>query len=211
MLIQPKIQIIQLKRSLSAAFDITSKAPKLISLKLRCLIGFGLVLTSSQLIIAAPRENQATPEEISKSLGSDSLNKPMAVPNDAIGVNLDENIRLRRALDEYSRLVDPAHVQIEERRRVMHKRLQERFTQIDKNDDGSISREEAAEGMPQIVRHFNNIDLNADNLLSLDELEALQLKIMERQRMAVRVEAVEPESIKRKSKEISINKTKRSL
>lgn len=211
MLIQPKIQIIQLRRSLSAAFDITSKASKLISLKLRCLIGFGLLLTSSQLIIAAPRENQATPEEISKSLGSDSLNKPMAVPNDAIGVNLDENIRLRRALDEYSRLVDPAHVQIEERRRVMHKRLQERFTQIDKNDDGSISREEAAEGMPQIVRHFNNIDLNADNLLSLDELEALQLKIMERQRMAVRVEAVEPESIKRKSKEISINKTKRSL
>jgi hypothetical protein len=34
---------------------------------------------------------------------------------------------------------------------------------------------------------------------------------MERQRMAVRVEIVEPEIIKRKSKDVSINKAKRSL
>lgn len=210
MLIQPFIQIIQLKCGISAVGFATPKAPTQFVLIWRCLLSM-LLLFSTPLIVAAPRENQASPEDISKSLGSDSFNKPMTVPNDAIGVNLDENIRLRRALDEYSRLVDPAHVQIEERRRVMHKRLQERFTQIDKNDDGSISREEVAEGMPQIARHFNNVDLNADNQLSLEELEALQLKIMERQRMAVRVEIVEPESIKRKSKDVSINKAKRSL
>lgn len=211
MIIQLHIQNLQPKYSLFSVGSIVPKASKLFCFLLRYLIGLGLVLSSAQLIMAAPRENQASPEEISKSLGFDSSNKPMAVPNDAIGVNLDENIRLRRALDEYSRLVDPAHVQIEERRRVMHKRLQERFTQIDKNDDGSISREEAAEGMPQIVRHFNNIDMNGDNFLSLEELEALQLRILERQRMAVRVENVEPDIIKRKSKDLSINKAKRSL
>lgn len=160
---------------------------------------------------AGPREVQASFEEISKSLGSESVNKPMAVPNNAVGVNLDENIRLRRALDEYSRLVDPAHVQIEERRRVMHKRLQERFNQTDKDNDGFISREEAIEGMPQISRHFSGIDTNTDGFISLDELEALQLKIVERQRMAVRVEPYEAELAKRKTKDASISKPKRSL
>jgi Ca2+-binding EF-hand superfamily protein len=93
----------------------------------------------------------------------------------------------------------------------MHKRLQERFAQTDKDDDGTISREEAAEGMPQIVRHFSMIDLNSDNLVSLEELEALQLKIMERQRMAARFEPVEPDPVKRKFKEVPNSKAKRSL
>ena len=210
MLIQSHIQTIKSKHRLYEVSAVLPKVPKLLATLLRYLLGFGLVLTSAQLLMAAPRENQASPEEISKSLGSD-MNKPMVVPNDAVGVNLDENIRLRRALDEYSRLVDPAHVQIEERRRVMHKRLQERFAQTDKDDDGTISREEAAEGMPQIVRHFSMIDLNSDNLVSLEELEALQLKIMERQRMAARVEPVEPELVKRKFKEVPNSKAKRSL
>ncbi len=210
MLIQSHIQTIKSKHRLYEVSAALPKVPKLLATLLRYLLGFGLVLTSAQLLMAAPRENQASPEEISKSLGSD-MNKPMIVPNDAVGVNLDENIRLRRALDEYSRLVDPAHVQIEERRRVMHKRLQERFAQTDKDDDGTISREEAAEGMPQIVRHFSMIDLNSDNLVSLEELEALQLKIMERQRMAARVEPVEPELVKRKFKEVPNSKAKRSL
>ena len=210
MLIQSHIQTIKSKHRLYEVSAVLPKVPKLLATLLRYLLGFGLVLTSAQLLMAAPRENQASPEEISKSLGSD-MNKPMVVPNDAVGVNLDENIRLRRALDEYSRLVDPAHVQIEERRRVMHKRLQERFAQTDKDDDGTISREEAAEGMPQIVRHFGMIDLNSDNLVSLEELEALQLKIMERQRMAARVELVEPELVKRKFKEVPNSKAKRSL
>jgi hypothetical protein len=174
-----------------------------------CMLNFfGLF---SHAVSAGPREVQASFEEISKSLGSEAANKPMAVPNNAVGVNLDDNIRLRRALDEYSRLVDPAHVQIEERRRVMHKRLQERFNQTDKDNDGFISREEAIDGMPQISRHFIGIDINNDGFISLDELEALQLKIVERQRMAVRVEPYEAELVKRKTKDASINKPKRSL
>jgi hypothetical protein len=176
-----------------------------------CFCTFIFLGVFSRLAWAGPREIEASFEEISKSLGSESVNKPMAVPNNAVGVNLDENIRLRRALDEYSRLVDPAHVQIEERRRVMHKRLQERFNQTDKDNDGFLSREEAIEGMPQISRHFIGIDINNDGFISLDELEALQLKIVERQRMAVRVEPYETELVKRKTKDASVIKPKRSL
>jgi len=133
------------------------------------------------------KEYQPNPDESNKS-NETSNNKSIIIP-DVRGVNIDENIRLRRDLDEYTRTVDPAHVQIEERRRLMHKRLQERFAQIDRDGDGMISRDEALDGIPQLLRHFNNVDLNGDNQLSLDELEALQAKIMERQRtMTVRVE-----------------------
>jgi len=160
---------------------------------------------------AQPREMQSGAEEASKP-SETSSNKTIVIP-DVEGVNLDENIRLRRDLDEYTRTVDPAHVQIEERRRVMHKRLQERFVQIDKDGDGMISREEAIEGIPHIVRHFPTVDLNRDNQLTLDELEALQAKILERQRLiTVRIEPLpEPEPPSKKKAKDTPPARKRSL
>ncbi len=146
----------------------------------------------SQLLSAAPREIQNGSEELSNGKSSENEEQESTShKSPPVGVNIDENIRLRRDLDEYSRTVDPAHVQIEERRRVMHQRLQERFNQTDKDNDGSISREEAADLMPQVARHFNSIDLNNDNEITLDELEALETKIIERQRA---ISAKAPES-----------------
>ena len=97
-------------------------------------------------------------------------------------ISIEENMRLRRDLYEYSKAVDPAHVQIEERRRVMHQRLQTRFQEADKDNDGSISRIEAFELLPQIARHFTQVDLNSDNVITLDELETAQAKFIESQR-----------------------------
>ena len=137
----------------------------------------------SHLISAAPRESQSGSDELTNNKASELEDQESITrKTPPVGVNMDENIRLRRDLDEYSRTVDPAHVQIEERRRVMHQRLQERFNQTDRDNDGSISREEAADLMPQVARHFNSIDLNNDNEITLDELEALETKIIERQR-----------------------------
>ena len=163
----------------------------------RFALGFVLLFVTSALMMAAPRDNQNGSED-AKS------NAPTAKSsNDPVGVNLDENIRLRRDLDEYSRTVDPAHVQIEERRRVMHKRLQERFAITDRDNDGLISLDEAYDSMPQLARHFGEVDLNNDRGISLDELEALQAKIAERQRVwAVKADGAEGvESGKRKNKD----------
>jgi hypothetical protein len=163
----------------------------------RLAFGVALVFSSAEVMMAAPRDNQAANDDASKSLPADISNAKSS--NDPIGVNIDDNIRLRRALDEYSRTVDPAHVQIEERRRVMHQRLQERFSQTDRNNDGMISLEEAYDMMPQLARHFGAIDLNGDRLITLDELEALQAKIAERQRIA---------SAKADTSEVDVNKSK---
>ena len=78
----------------------------------RCALGLALLLPTSVVMFAAPRDAQGGEDAKSASSNTKSSNEP-------VGVNMDENIRLRRDLDEYSRSVDPAHVQIEERRPVM--------------------------------------------------------------------------------------------
>lgn len=162
-----------------------------------------LLLPTSVVMLAAPRDAQSN--EDAKPASAKPSNEP-------VGVNMDENIRLRRALDEYSRTVDPAHVQIEERRRVMHKRLQERFASCDRDDDGSLILDEIYDCMPQLARRFGEVDLNGDRTISLEEIEALQAKIAERQRvLAVRADsaaAADAESNpKRKNKDAANRKS----
>lgn len=176
----------------------------------RLALGLALIFSSAEVMMAAPRDNQSSNDEASKSQQTESANSKSS--NDPVGVNIDDNIRLRRALDEYSRAVDPAHVQIEERRRVMHQRLQERFSQTDRDNDGTISLEEAYDTMPQLARHFGAVDLNGDRLITLDELEVLQAKIAERQRIAtVKADPPESDAGKTKNKQNSTSNRKSSL
>ncbi len=173
----------------------------------RLAVGLALLFPSAELTLAGPRDSQNN-DEANKSQQVDSSKSS----NEAIGVNMDDNIRLRRALDEYSRTVDPAHVQIEERRRVMHQRLQERFNQADRDNDGTLSLDEAYEAMPQLARHFGAVDLNNDHAITLDELEVLQAKIAERQRIAtLKTEPLEADLSKSKTKQNSATNRKSAL
>ena len=72
----------------------------------RIAIGFALVFSFAEVMMAGPRDNQNNNDEASKSQPSENSKSS----NEAVGVNMDDNIRLRRTLDEYSRTVDPAHV-----------------------------------------------------------------------------------------------------
>lgn len=159
------------------------------------------------------RDNQSNSDEtISESVDNDSQED---TPQPALDSNIssEDRIRLHRDLEEYSRTVDPAHVQIEERRRVMRMRLQERFLGSDKDNDGSISREEAFETMPQIARHFSQVDLNNDGVITLNELEAAQARAIEHQRAETAKAEIlqqETEPAKRKNKDLVSNR-KRSL
>lgn len=174
----------------------------------RFLVALILIFSSSEIMMAAPRDNQNINDEAIKSSSTDTSKSS----NEAIGVNMDDNIRLRRDLDEYSRAVDPAHVQIEERRRVMHKRLQERFAETDRDNDGAISIDEAYDTMPQLARHFGAVDLNNDRVITFDELEALQSKIAERQRVATyKADIPDIENTKAKNKNTSSKNSKHAL
>ena len=176
------------------------------SLMTRFVIGLVLLFPTGVVMMAAPRDAQSNEELKAPSSSNAKSNEP-------VGVNMDENIRLRRDLDEYSRSVDPAHVQIEERRRVMRKRLQERFASCDRDDDGSLVLDEIFDCMPQIARRFAEVDLNGDRGITLEELEALQARMADRQKViAIKTDSAQDgDSAKRKNKDASGNGRKSAL
>jgi len=92
--------------------------------------------------------------------------------------------KLRRALDEYARSVDQNHAQVEENRRLMRESIERRFLDADSDGDGSVDRQEATEKLPQIARQFSQVDTNHDEVITIDELEEAQARIMERRRAA---------------------------
>ncbi|MEK9940839.1 MAG: EF-hand domain-containing protein, partial [Methylotenera sp.] len=56
--------------------------------------------------------------------------------------------------------------------------------EADTDGDGKLDRQEATEKLPQIARHFNSVDTNQDNLISLGELIEAQARILERRKAA---------------------------
>ena len=95
----------------------------------------------------------------------------------------EDRVRLRKSLAEYSKSTDPEHRQIEARRRDMRDSVKARFSACDKDLDDTIDRTETTECLPQVARHFNQVDINDDGVISLDELEEAQARIVERERV----------------------------
>lgn len=157
--------------------------------KLVCLaICLGLGLSFS--VTAGGRSNQLMLADKSKRTAEDDRQIEENNKNEALQQTLNLNFspehreKLRKALDDYARSVDPSHEQIEERRRMMQESVETRFFEADTDGDSTLDRQEATEKLPQIARHFNTVDTNQDNLISLGELVEAQARILERRRTA---------------------------
>lgn len=196
----------------------------LLNNKTHALLALCLSLTLSQLTFAGSHDGQVNRDSAnreSQSSGADDVNaqsddndnqesEPQTLDNN---ISAEERMRLRQDLVEYARSADPDHEQIQEQRRLMRQRIQERFLSSDKDNDGSISREEAFETLPQIARHFNQVDLNGDGVITLNELEAAQARAIERQRAATaknEVQDADSTSKTKKNKDVAANR-KRAL
>lgn len=101
---------------------------------------------------------------------------------DLNGVSLEQRVQLRIDLNNYSRSSDPVHSHIQDRRRSMNKGIQERFFSADADTDGVLSRQEVVDSLPQVARHYNQVDLDEDGFISINELVAYQAKVIERHR-----------------------------
>lgn len=115
---------------------------------------------------------------------------------------------LRKALEDYARSVDPSHEQIEARRRAMRKSIESRFLDADNDNDGTLDRQEATEKLPQIARHFSSVDTNQDNVISLEELEEAQARILERRRASEALREMKKQQSSADTDILTINKNK---
>ncbi|HQS37953.1 MAG TPA: EF-hand domain-containing protein [Methylotenera sp.] len=155
--------------------------------KVTCLamcLGLGLSFS----VTAGGRSNLVAPPDKSKRIAEEDRQVDEIQRSEGLQQTLNLNFspehreKLRKALDEYARSVDPSHDQIEERRRAMQDSIESRFFEADSDGDGTLDRQEATEKLPQIARHFNSVDINQDNLISLGELIEAQARIVERRK-----------------------------
>lgn len=148
------------------------------------LLGAAVLLSiaASTIVYAADRN----------SLVADELSKDSSLDNDENGVEQtlehnfspDDRARLRKALADYAKTTDPEHNQIEQKRKAMKESVAARFNACDKDSDESLDREETTECLPQVARHFSYVDVDEDELITLEELELAQAKSSERQKAA---------------------------
>ena len=96
----------------------------------------------------------------------------------------EDRARLRKALGDYAKSTDPEHNQIEQKRKAMQESVEARFNECNKDNDDSLDREETTHCLPQVARHFSYVDIDEDEVITLEELELAQAKQIERQKAA---------------------------
>lgn len=133
-----------------------------------------------------PRTSFADSKGLSLEEKSTAEENDQGISEQTLGYNFspEDRARLRKALADYSKSTDPEHHQIELRRKAMKVNVEERFNGCDKDNDGSIDREEATLCLPQIARRFSAVDVDEDGVITLEELELAQAKSIERQKVA---------------------------
>ena len=96
----------------------------------------------------------------------------------------DDRARLRKALGDYTKSTDPEHNQIAQKRKAMQESVEHRFDECNKDNDDSLDRDEVTHCLPQVARHFSYVDIDEDEVITLEELQLAQAKQIERQKAA---------------------------
>ena len=87
--------------------------------------------------------------------------------------------QIREALVEYSRAEDKNNAIYEQNRRAMLDSVEMRFLACDKDADDTLDVFEVTQCLPQVARMFRDVDIDNDNVITLDEI-AILAKTFER-------------------------------
>ena len=163
-----------------------------VTTKIASIFLLGAVVLSGAVVLFSIAASTMVYAADKNSSVADELIKDSSLESDENGVEQtlehnfspDDRARLRKALADYAKSTDPEHNQIEQKRKAMKESVAARFNACDKDSDESLDREETTECLPQIARHFSYVDVDEDELITLEELELAQAKSSERQKAA---------------------------
>ena len=81
--------------------------------------------------------------------------------------------QIRDALAEYSRAEDENNALYEQKRRAMLDSVELRFLACDTDSDDTLDVFEVSQCLPQVARRFRDVDIDNDNVITLDEIAIL--------------------------------------
>ena len=97
--------------------------------------------------------------------------------------------QIRDALAEYSRAEDKNNAMYEQKRRAMLDSVELRFLACDSDADDTLDVFEVTRCLPQVARMFRDVDIDNDNVITLDEI-AILAKTFERKNKEVSEESI---------------------
>ena len=123
---------------------------------------------SSEVLAGANNQAPKVESENNSSVAAE-LNKL----KESSALSPEERARIRRALAAYARSSGKESTLIEEKQREMLKGLESRFIACDEDSDNTLDLSETIKCLPQVARQFNRLDLDENEVISLDELAFL--------------------------------------
>jgi len=85
----------------------------------------------------------------------------------------EDIIDLYQALSDYSKLDQKNNAIYEQKRREMLDSVEQRFYACDTDSDDTLDVFETTQCLPQVARQFRRVDVDNDNVITLDEISML--------------------------------------
>ena len=133
------------------------------------LFCFAAAFSLSSGVLAGANNQAPKVESENNSSVATELNKL----KESSALSPEERARIRRALAAYARSSGKESTLIEEKQREMLKGLESRFIACDEDNDNTLDLSETIKCLPQVARQFNRLDLDENEVISLDELAFL--------------------------------------
>jgi hypothetical protein len=133
------------------------------------LFCFAAAFSLSSGVLAGANNQAPKVESENNSSVAAELNKL----KESSALSPEERARIRRALAAYARSSGKESTLIEEKQRDMLKGLESRFIACDEDSDNTLDLSETIKCLPQVARQFNRLDLDENEVISLDELAFL--------------------------------------